>query len=35
MTGMTGENALYEPPEIVIRSEAPEVSARRLIEAVS
>jgi hypothetical protein len=35
---MTGENAPYEPPEhaeIVIRDEATDVSARRLLEAIA
>jgi bifunctional enzyme CysN/CysC len=38
LTGMTGENAPYEPPEaaeIVIRDEATDVSARRLLEAIA
>jgi bifunctional enzyme CysN/CysC len=37
LTGMTGENAPYEPPEaaeIVIRGEPTGTSARRLIEAL-
>ena len=38
LTGMTGENAPYEPPEaaeIVIRDEPTDVSAPRLIETIS
>jgi bifunctional enzyme CysN/CysC len=38
LSGMTGENAPYEPPEeaeIVIRDEPTEVSARRLLEAIA
>jgi len=38
LTGMTGENAPYEPPEaaeIVVRGEPVEVAARRLVEAVT
>jgi bifunctional enzyme CysN/CysC len=38
LTGMTGENAPYEPPEaaeIVVRDEPTELSARRLIEAIT
>ena len=38
LTGMTGENAPYEPPEaaeIVIRDELTEVSAARLVAAIS
>jgi bifunctional enzyme CysN/CysC len=38
LTGMTGADAPYEPPEaaeIVIRDEATEVSARRLLEALA
>ena len=38
LTGMTGENAPYEPPEaaeIVIRDELTEVSAARLVAARS
>jgi bifunctional enzyme CysN/CysC len=38
LSGMTGENAPYEPPEeaeIVIRDEPAEVSARRLLEAIA
>jgi bifunctional enzyme CysN/CysC len=38
LTGMTGENAPYEPPEaaeFVIRAEPTEVSARRLVEAIA
>jgi len=38
LTGMTGENAPYEPPEaaeIVIRDEPADVSARRLIDALA
>ena len=37
-TGMTGENAPYEPPEaaeIEIGDESADVSARRLIEAIA
>ena len=38
LTGMTGENAPYEPPEaaeIVVRDELTEVSAARLVAAIS
>ena len=38
LTGMTGENAPYEPPEaaeIVVRDEPAESAARRLIEAIA